>query len=373
MGVEPTSKSQQELQAEIERLNGRLRNLQTVVEHHRIYSLDELVEQFMVSIRQQMKRIAAEMFAADYDPANVAQIHRLIAYLEHLRIEIEQHIYLNSGDMLHKLDIPRTFWKGRLYSTMKTVSFINLKGGVGKTTISTNVAYAINTAMDDVKVLFIDNDKQGNASAWFEADTDKGTITNLMMGDATAKEIIQHNRYPNIDIIPADIGLIEANSYLIKNANINQAVILRDALMDIAEDYQLCIIDNPPDINVSVLNSLAITDDVVIVTFPDTDSLSGVERMAEQITLIRDLNQGLRLKGVLINAYTSDKAVHSVVKQLKAQNLPIFSTHIHYATKEAKKSLNIARQTKKSIFELSPNCAVARDIWRFTKELLGVK
>ena len=343
-----------------------------MIENNSLYTVDELIEQFMLIVRQQMKRISTAMLAVDYDPVNVNQVHRLLSYLERLKAEIEQHIYINDDETLHRLDVPKGLWKGRL-SDMKTISFINLKGGVGKTTISVNVAYAINHAVEDVKILFIDNDKQGNASRWLGADMDKGSITNIMMGDAKASEVIQHTRYPNIDIIPADIGLIEANSYLIKNPNLNQAIILREALKDVSDRYQLCIVDNPPDINVSVLNSLAVTDDVVIVTFPDPDSLSGVYAMAEQIEMIRDLNPALRLKGVLINAFTSDSAVHNAVKNLKAKNLPIFSNHIHYATKAAKKNLNLARQDKKSIFEQYPNCMVARDIWRFTKELLGVK
>ena len=52
---------------------------------------------------------------------------------------------------------------------MKTISFINLKGGVGKTTLSTWLAYLLAESWD-VRVLFIDNDKQGNASRWQGAD-----------------------------------------------------------------------------------------------------------------------------------------------------------------------------------------------------------
>ena len=63
---------------------------------------------------------------------------------------------------------------------MKTISFINLKGGVGKTTISTWLAYLLAESWD-LRVLFIDNDKQGNASRWLGADERKGTLTNILM------------------------------------------------------------------------------------------------------------------------------------------------------------------------------------------------
>ena len=62
---------------------------------------------------------------------------------------------------------------------MRTVSFINLKGGPGKTTLSTNTAVAF--AQQGVKVLFIDNDKQGNASSFFHVNIDEmeGTLAAL--------------------------------------------------------------------------------------------------------------------------------------------------------------------------------------------------
>ena len=90
---------------------------------------------------------------------------------------------------------------------MKTISLINLKGGVGKTTIATNLAYLLSESWE-LRVLFIDNDKQGNASRWFGADEAKGTLSNILMDGAKASDVIQHSRVPNIDFIAADMGLL---------------------------------------------------------------------------------------------------------------------------------------------------------------------
>ena len=130
---------------------------------------------------------------------------------------------------------------------MKTISFINLKGGVGKTTI------------------------------------------------------LQKSQYPNIDFIAADMGLVEANYAVIGDQETRQDLILKNALAEIADDYAVCVIDNPPDINMSVFNALACTDDVIIVTLLELDSIEGIRKMRDQITDVQQFNPGLSIKGVLVN------------------------------------------------------------------------
>lgn len=256
---------------------------------------------------------------------------------------------------------------------MKAFSFINLKGGVGKTTISTNIAYIL-SEQGIGKILFIDNDKQGNASDWFGGDPNKGTITNVMLGDASAAEVVQSTQYANIDIIPADMGLLEANAAVLQDSAVNQAVILKNALAEIRDRYIACIIDNPPDINMSVFNALVMSDEVVIVTSPDTDSLHGVFKMAEQLEMTRrKFNPKLVLGGVLLNFYVSDDTTFRVMETLEDHALPLFDAKIHYATRNARKRMVKARQERVSLIEEYPQCQVARDIVRFAEELFQAK
>ena len=252
---------------------------------------------------------------------------------------------------------------------MKTLSFINLKGGVGKTTISTWLAYLLAESWD-LRVLFIDNDKQGNASRWLGADENKGTLTNILMDGASARDVLQKSQYPNIDFIAADMGLVEANYAVIGDQETRQDLILKNALAEIADDYAVCVIDNPPDINMSVFNALACTDDVIIVTLLELDSIEGIRKMREQIADVQQFNPGLSIKGVLVNQYMAYPEAIELSKDLECEGFPLFQSRVSYATPMAKRHILTASRARKSIFEVCPYCRVARDVLRFAEELL---
>lgn len=251
---------------------------------------------------------------------------------------------------------------------MKTISLINLKGGVGKTTIATNLACLASQSWG-VDVLFIDNDKQGNASRWLGADEEKGTLADILLHGARAKDVIQSSRFPHLDFIAADMSLLEANYAVMKDDNVRQDTILKNALAEVAEDYAICVIDNPPDINMSVFNALALTDDVIIVTILEADSIDGIRKMVQQIEDVRHFNPALSVKGVLANQFIPYPGTTDFLKEVAEEGLPIFKTKIPYATRTAKYGLVTASKTGKSIFEVCPNSRVARDMMRFAEEL----
>ena len=106
---------------------------------------------------------------------------------------------------------------------MKTISILNLKGGVAKTFTAANMAYELYRR--GYKVLLIDNDKQGNLSkAYSRYDAENvAPVTRLLAGDwENADELIQHTEYEGIDIVTANMSLFGATWNLTKEDSENQ-------------------------------------------------------------------------------------------------------------------------------------------------------
>lgn len=91
---------------------------------------------------------------------------------------------------------------------MKTISIVNLKGGVGKTVTAVNLA-GILAADYGKRVLLVDVDHQGNASRYCGVDTEeRGGLAALLTGDAVCyDEVIEFSTMPGVDVIPADMSL----------------------------------------------------------------------------------------------------------------------------------------------------------------------
>ena len=122
---------------------------------------------------------------------------------------------------------------------MQTISIISLKGGVAKTTTAVNMAYIL-AVTHKRQVLVIDNDKQGNASKAFDRyDTeDKDTIARAMLErNFNISEIIKKTNYEGIDIITANMDLLEANLKTVVDAGRQQQTRFKKALVAVSGNY----------------------------------------------------------------------------------------------------------------------------------------
>lgn len=253
---------------------------------------------------------------------------------------------------------------------MKTISVLNLKGGVAKTFTAVNMAYELYRR--GFKVLLIDNDKQGNASrAYGRYDAESvAPITKLLSGEwQRAGEIIQHTEYEGIDIIAANLSLFGAAWNLTREEDENQIERykrLTERTAGVSSYYDYCIIDNPPDIGLNVVNALAITDEVIVPVKIDEDALEGLDIVAEQIEDAKAFNERLHLGGVLVTSYQNTDGEAAGVEWLAQNGKYKILGVIRYSKKVAESSF-----MRKPIYEYSPCCGAAQGYKKFITEYTG--
>lgn len=252
---------------------------------------------------------------------------------------------------------------------MKIISIINLKGGVAKTISSVNIAHIL-AAVHGYKVLLVDNDKQGNASKimnrhGYEAAGVAEVMTDRNIDTAA---VIQNTDYEGLDIITANMNLLTANLTVMLDQSRPQQTRFRKALQQVAGKYDYCIIDNAPDINISTINALVASDDVLVPITIDDFSLDGLAELKEQIDNTReDLNPALCFRGCFITQYDrTSEADRQGEEYLKAlDEYPVFDTHIRRTAK-----MKPCTFERKPILVYSCRCGAAQDYKVFVKEYL---
>lgn len=218
---------------------------------------------------------------------------------------------------------------------MKTISIINLKGGVAKTISAINIAHAL-VKVHEKKVLLIDNDKQGNTSKFFNLHNyeDKSLADLLTDRDCNIHSVIKSTAYEGLDIIPANMNLLQANKEILLDVARPQQTRLRKALSQLNDEYDYCIIDNAPDINMTVINALVATDDVLVPIKVDKFAFDGLEQLLDQIANVQEFNESIVFKGCFITMYQRNGVNAQGSEYLASStNYPLFHTVIRKTVK----------------------------------------
>lgn len=253
---------------------------------------------------------------------------------------------------------------------MKTISIINLKGGVAKTISAANMAHIL-AVIHNKRVLLVDNDKQGNASKMFNLHSyDEPSVAEVLTDrNVNLNEIIASTQYKNLDLIPANMNLLRANLQVLLDSSRPQQTRFRTAFKAISNDYDYCIIDNAPDINISTINALVASDDVMIPIKIDKFAFDGLAELKEQIDNTREeLNPCLCLKGCFVTCYQRNEVNKQGEEWLNTQReFPVFKTHIRKTEKVDESTFAAA-----PIIEYSRRCGAALDYIKLVEEYLSM-
>ncbi|MGF1765760.1 ParA family protein, partial [Aliivibrio kagoshimensis] len=168
----------------------------------------------------------------------------------------------------------------------KVISFINLKGGVGKTTTAVNMA-SILAKKHYKKVLLIDLDPQTNATVslikqteWQEIHDDKQTLfhlfedmlrstSNFDINKAIVKDV---SNIKNLDLLPSSLEFVNIQDEIPEISNkeyVSHVDVLGNTIAHIKDDYDYIIIDCPPNLGAITLNGINISDHYIVPTIPD--------------------------------------------------------------------------------------------------------
>ncbi len=162
------------------------------------------------------------------------------------------------------------------------------------------------------------------------------------------------------------MNLLTANQRLLIETSQSRSTRLRDALQSVQADYDYCIIDNAPDLNMSVVNALIATDDVIVPIKIDRFAFDGLKQLNEQIEDVRGLNPKISLIGCLVTMFQQSSINNQGEQHLHDNtSYPIFSTHIRKTVKVDESTF-----THMPLLLHSKKCTATIDYINFVNEYL---
>lgn len=217
----------------------------------------------------------------------------------------------------------------------RAIAFAQGKGGVGKTTLTSNVGGL--AAAAGYRVLIVDLDQQGNVARDLGFPPDSGDeLLTALVGPAALP--LQREVRDRLDVVPGGPAIGDAAALFTSRASRggeDLGSVLEAKLSDIAGNYDLILLDTPPGDRIIVEAALTVASAVAIPTRMDEASIDGVSRIAERFMAVHDRNPKLRLAGIILFAISSrttrlEKDVREALGEILGEAAPVFNTRIRH-------------------------------------------
>ncbi|MGN0375266.1 MAG: ParA family protein [Butyrivibrio sp.] len=256
----------------------------------------------------------------------------------------------------------------------KVIAVANQKGGVGKTTTTSNLG--IGLAKSGKKVLLIDADAQGSLTAslgYTEPDSMEITLATVMgklINDEDMEPmegIIHHEE--GVDLMP---GNIELSGLEVSLVNVmSRERILMEYINIVGEYYDYILIDCMPSLGMVTINAFACADSVLIPVQAAYLPVKGLEQLIKTIGKVkRQLNSKLEIEGILLTMVDSRtnyaRDISSMLKEAYGNRVRIFTNNIPISVRAAEISAEGV-----SIYKHDPKGKVSQAYNALTEEVLA--
>ena len=246
------------------------------------------------------------------------------------------------------------------------VCVANQKGGVGKTTTSVNLSYAL--ACLGQEVLLVDLDPQSNASSGVGVIVKEGerSVYNFLTKTAPFREVVRQTSNELLDVLPASKDLAGAE---VEFVNIqDRERVLKEALSKIKSMYNFIIIDCPPSLSLLTINALVAADSVITPIQCEYYAMEGLAHFINTTGKVKQfLSPNLKIDGGILTMYD---ARMNLANQVREEVSKFYGDKVYKTAIPRNVRLAEAPSFGQSIIEYDPSCRGTKAYIELAKEFL---